>query len=322
VYYQPSSGRPSSPVNIPRSFHLTSTNPGDYLPEPGLVSAVNTALLLGQPLLLTGEPGTGKTQLASSLAYQLGYPAPMRFDCKSTSQARDVLYSYDSLGRFKAQQSSGSERNDDPVRFIHYSALGRAIVFANDPATVEHLIPPSLQHPGKTRSLILIDEIDKAPRDFPNDLLTELEELRFDIPELSATVSAAEDPPVVIITSNSERDLPDAFLRRCAYYDIPFPKMDAIKQILAARLRAMEGDDDAFISTAVELFERLRAANLSKKPATAELIGWMIALRRKFPDLKNPLEDRRGALGTAGALAKTAEDLKTVQSIMLNWAER
>ena len=319
MYYQPGKNeRPEGPAKLPASFHLTSTRPEDYLPEEGLVAAVNTALLLGQPLLLTGEPGTGKTQLAASIAYQLGYPPPLRFDCKSTSQARDVFYNYDSLGRFKS--SSGDSGASSPVGFIHYSALGKAILYANPEASVRHLMPQGMHHPGApTRSLLLIDEIDKAPRDFPNDLLSELEEVEFYIPELGETVSAKAAPPVVVITSNSERDLPDAFLRRCAYYDIPFPKLEVIEKILEARLQNLPGNHQEFISSAAVLFERLRRANLSKKPATAELIGWMIALKRASPQLDNPLDAREKVVGTAGALAKTAADLKAVQNILQSW---
>lgn len=148
-------------------------SPKDYIAEPGLVNAVNVALLLAKPLLLTGEPGTGKSQLAYSLAWELGFKEPLKFETKSTSTARDLFYTFDTVSRFKAMH------DQDTRVFLTYNALGKAILFANDEVAVSKYLTPQMVHGGKRRSVVLIDEVDKAPRDFPNDILNELEYLHF-----------------------------------------------------------------------------------------------------------------------------------------------
>src|SRR5262249_13584621 len=148
-------------------------DPEGYIAEDGLRDAVNVALALGQPLLLTGEPGTGKTQLASSLAYELELPGPLVFNTKTTSSARDLFYRYDSLSHFRDVQF----KEKDPIvdHYITYEALGQAILLSLQPNEVKDLLPEKLQGLGPTRSVVLIDEIDKAPRDLPNDVLIEIE---------------------------------------------------------------------------------------------------------------------------------------------------
>jgi MoxR-like ATPase len=302
-----SNGRTEVPVHLPRAIQMDAAKPEDYIADQGLVDAVNTALLLGQPLLLTGEPGTGKTQLASALAHQLGYGRPLRFEAKSTSQARDLFYHYDSIGHFRAKDVAS------PLPFINYAALGKAVLFAHEPGDVQHLMPPGLQHPGPSSSVVLIDEVDKAPRDFPNDILVELEELSFRIPELDASLRAPDTRrPVVVITSNSERDLPDAFLRRCVYYDIPFPSPKTLRSILERRLTGLDGarHNDDFITAALDFFQKLRdLPDLRRKPATAELIAWISALRRAYPGRDNPLTEKQALLEKLGVLVKTRDDL-------------
>jgi MoxR-like ATPase len=211
-------------------------DPREYRRDPGLADAVNVALLLRQPLMVTGAPGTGKTVLASSIAFELGLDPPLPFETKSTSQARDLFYAYDALGRFTAKEfGSGTGRAAD---YISFNALGEAIVRANDPGTVQDVLPTGYLHPGKRRSVVLIDEVEKAPRDFPNDILNEIERMYFRIPELgNRRVEADPDQyPIVLMTNNSEKSLPDAFLRRCIYYNIPFPDADALEAIVLARL--------------------------------------------------------------------------------------
>src|SRR5215213_9829512 len=148
------------PVDLPSSSRARLTAPEGYWADPGLVDAVNVALLLGQPLLLTGQPGTGKTQLACSLAWELGFGKPLKFETKSTNTARDLFYTYDALGRFQAKESGLSVR---AVDYLSYGALGLAILLANEEPTVANLLPSGMKHGGRQRSVVLIDEIDKAP---------------------------------------------------------------------------------------------------------------------------------------------------------------
>ena len=179
--------RPEKPVTLPVSLVEKHVDPAGYLADEGLADAVNVALQLGQPLLLTGEPGTGKTQAAFSVAWQLGYDPPLKFETKSGSVARDLFYTYDALGRFflaQVAKAGDDEVKAHPLEFIHYNALGTAILRAQDESDVRHLLPEDFTHGGKRRSVVLIDEIDKAPRDFPNDVLNEVEGMYFRIPEL------------------------------------------------------------------------------------------------------------------------------------------
>src|SRR5262249_52414736 len=174
---------------VPGSRRAEQTKPEGYLADAGLVDAVNVALLLGQPLLLTGEPGTGKTQLAYSLAWELGLDEPLKFETKSTSTASDLFYTYNALGHFHAAQCGEASRR--ALDYLTYNALGIAILRANDESSVRAYLPDDFRHGGRRRSVVLIDEIDKAPRDFPNDLLNEVEAMYFRIPELSNALIAA-----------------------------------------------------------------------------------------------------------------------------------
>lgn len=328
---------------------------GAYIPHPDLISAVNVALVLGKPLLVTGEPGTGKTRLANSIAWQLGLNGPFKFVSKSTSQARDLFYSYDALGRFYALEvaksgadTSGGRDGGNPLAFIEYAALGKAILLAHPRDTVAGFLPHSdhaasnaLQHPGMpSRSVVVVDEIDKAPRDFPNDLLDELDHMRFRVPELQDTptpeIKDRRLRPVIIITSNQERQLPEAFLRRCLYFQIPFPpsrsEQDApkdgyfIEDIVAKRMGTL---GSSFVSgslarEAVEFFFFLRNLSepLAKRPATAELIDWLDALRMTGADPNLSLRQQpahgRQALFT---LLKGSEDASRGNRYFEEWCE-
>ena len=240
-----------TPVELPVSQRTMLMQPDKYIADPGLVHACNVALLLGQPLLLTGEAGTGKTLFAYSLARELGLGEPLKFESKSNSVARDLFYTYDTLRRFQdAQGGRGDGRKDSrPFDYLTYQALGIAILQTRDKAEVAELLPSTFKHLGKTRSVVLIDEIDKAPRDFPNDVLNELELLYFRIPEID-NIKIDSDPklqPLVVITSNSEKDLPDAFLRRCVYYNIPFPDRKRLEAIVANRLGLYSAGTSVFL---------------------------------------------------------------------------
>jgi MoxR-like ATPase len=309
-------------VRLPQSRQVRLMQPEHYLADPGLTDACNVALLLGQPLLLTGEPGTGKTQFASSLAWELGLDTPLKFETKSNSAARDLFYTYDSLKRFQDAQSGAPAGG--PLLYLTYRALGIAILRSCEPDEVATFVPTGFVHGGKRRSIVLIDEIDKAPRDFPNDMLNELEQLYFRVPELG-DVQIEADPelrPVVVITSNSEKDLPDAFLRRCVYYHIAFPDRARLAEIVAGRLGTHNAVSSAFLDDALSLFYQLRdqSSGLRKKPATAELLGWLLALQALGDGLANPLERSELAEKTVGVLIKTEYDLKKAMEIVRRWS--
>lgn len=283
-------------------------DPGDYLAEEGLRDAVNVAITLGQPLIVTGEPGTGKTQLAGSVAHGLGLPAPLVFHTKSTSTARDLFYRYDSLRHFHDSQFNKGEL---PVEgYVEYAPLGLAILLAMDPRAADPFLPDALKGKGPMRSVVLVDEVDKAPRDLPNDILDELESMSFSVAETGRRFAADRRyKPILVLTSNSEKTLPDAFLRRCVYYHVSFPSGDRLLQIVRRRLGRTTLTPDS-IDHAIRHFEQLRELSLRKKPATAELIAWLRVLDRLQIDIANPKPGQRDAIAlTYSILAKSKEDL-------------
>ncbi len=336
-----------------------------YIPHRQVVDAVNVARALGKPLLVVGEPGTGKTRLASSIAWQLGLAGPFKFVAKSTSAARDLFYGYDALARFYLAQTEGKAGAPAPgpmqsptetrrplsaLDFIEYAALGKAILRALPRDEVRGFLPISafdpgslFHHPGAPqRSVVVIDEIDKAPRDFPNDLLDEIDNLQFRVPELNPDLATPpiREPalkPIIVVTSNRERQLPDAFLRRCVFVPIPFPPRrekgappgagytidDIVDRHVAERLGAVSGG--ALFNSAVDFFMRLRGlGDLQKMPATAELLDWIEALAKAAPQQGSDLRQMPELLQrTLSALAKTEPDRERAQELARSWlAER
>jgi len=283
--------------------------PEHYIADEGLRNAVNVAISLAQPLLLTGEPGTGKTQLAWSIAHELKLGEPLVFHTKSVSVARDMFYSYDSLKHFHAAQvSKGTELNI--LDYIRMEALGTAILKASDDAVAQELLAAKDRGAEKARSVVLIDEVDKAPRDLPNDILNELETMAFTIQETGQKFQAAQEfKPILILTSNSEKNLPEAFLRRCVYYNIAFPEVEQLQKIVANRVTLSHAYTEAKITAAIQHFLELRARNLRKKPATAELLSWVKILDQLEIDFTQPLADQKDKIRSSYAvLAKNKED--------------
>ena len=253
-----------------------------YLTSESLRSAVDCALVLQRPLLVKGEPGTGKTLLAEAISSALGLQL-LTWNVKSTTRAQDGLYVYDAV-----QRLHDSRFNDHDVKDIEkYIKLG----------------PLGESFAAPERKVLLIDEIDKADLEFPNDLLHELDRMRFRVIETDREV-AAKQRPVVIITSNNEKDLPDAFLRRCVFHFIEFPEQELMKRIVAVHHPDL---NDRMIEQSLEIFYQLRAlTRLRKRPTTSELIDWISAL--KASGISTVKLDEN--LPFLGALLKREQDLQ------------
>ncbi|HEY6178999.1 MAG TPA: MoxR family ATPase [Kofleriaceae bacterium] len=256
-----------------------------YIASDELRHAVNVAVALARPLLVRGEPGTGKTLLAENLASALRLPL-IRWHVKSTTKARDGLYVYDTVARLHDSRFGDGANVRDIARYIKLGPLGEA------------LSAPS-------RVVLLIDEIDKADLEFPNDLLHELDVMRFKIDETGREIVAAERP-IVVITSNNEKELPDAFLRRCVFHYIQFPNRELMAEIVKVHHPDIT---DRVLDNALEVFFGLRATpKLRKKPSTSELIDWICALKKAGVDLARV----SGGIPFLGTLLKTEQDVETV----------
>ena len=222
-----------------------------YVASDDLAIAVNAAVTLQRPLLVKGEPGTGKTELARQVSASLGLPM-LEWHVKSTTRAQQGLYEYDAVSRLRDSQL-GDERVKDVKNYIRKGKLWQAFE-------------------AESRVVLLIDEIDKADIEFPNDLLQELDRMEFFVYETGETIRARHRP-VVIITSNNEKELPDAFLRRCFFHYIRFPDIDTLRAIVQVHF---PGIKDALLTTALTQFYELRETpGLKKKPSTSEVLDWL-----------------------------------------------
>jgi len=257
-----------------------------YVATDDLTVAVNAAITLERPLLVKGEPGTGKTELARQVAESLGLRM-IEWNIKSTTRAHQGLYEYDAVSRLRDSQL-GDERVHDVSNYIRPGKLWQA--FASD-----------------ERVVLLIDEIDKADIEFPNDLLQELDRMEFHVYETGKTITARHRP-VIIITSNNEKELPDAFLRRCFFHYIRFPDMETLKRIVEVH---HPGIKDSLLTTALTQFYEIRdQQGLKKKPSTSEVLDWLKLILAE--DLSP--EDLRRDAGDAlphlhGALLKNEQDV-------------
>jgi MoxR-like ATPase len=257
----------------------------DYVASEELLASVNVAIALQKPLLIKGEPGTGKTMLAQAVANSLGRKLII-WNIKSTTKAQDGLYMYDTIQRLYDGQF-GVEGVDDIARYIKLGKLGEA--FESDEQVI-----------------LLIDEIDKADLEFPNDLLWELDQMEFYIHETKRTVKA-KHRPIVIITSNAEKELPDAFLRRCIFHYIDFPNADLMEEIIRTHYPDVE---ENLMKSAMQVFYDIRSLrDVRKKPSTSELIDWINALQIGGI----PADTLRSKLPFVGVVVKKDEDLETVR---------
>jgi MoxR-like ATPase len=263
-----------------------------YVATDDLTVAVNAAVTLERPLLVKGEPGTGKTELARQVARGLGLEM-IEWNIKSTTKAQQGLYEYDAVSRLRDSQL-GDERVHDVKNYIRKGKLWQA--FEADQKVV-----------------LLIDEVDKADIEFPNDLLQELDRMEFHVYETGETIRA-QNRPVVIITSNNEKELPDAFLRRCFFHYIRFPDMATMKQIVEVH---HPGIKDQLLTTALTQFYEIRdQSGLKKKPSTSEVLDWLKLLLAEDLDPADLKRDGADALPKLhGALLKNEADVHLLERL-------
>ena len=266
----------------------------DYVATPDLMLAVNAAITLTRPLLVKGEPGTGKTLLAEEVAKALGLPL-LQWHVKSTTKAQQGLYEYDAVSRLRDSQL-GDDKVRDIANYIVKGTLWEA--FASD-----------------TPVALLIDEIDKADIEFPNDLLQELDRMEFFVYETGETIQARHRP-LVVITSNNEKELPDAFLRRCFFHYIKFPEADTMQAIVDVHFPGLKKE---LLAAALKTFYDVRKLpGLKKKPSTSELIDWLkLLLAEDIPlEALQTQDDKVAIPPLVGALLKNEQDLTLFEKLV------
>ena len=257
----------------------------NYVASEELLRAANIAMVLQKPLLIKGEPGTGKTMLAEAISQALGKDLII-WNIKSTTKAQDGLYVYDVVQRLYDSQFGG-QGVDDIEKYVKLGKLGEAFT-------------------SQEQAILLIDEIDKADLEFPNDLLWELDRMEFHIPETGRTVKARHRP-VVIITSNAEKELPDAFLRRCVFHYIAFPDRELMEEIVRVHYPDI---DERLLAQVLEAFYKIRQLpQIKKKPSTSEIVDWIQALQHGGVDVRRIVKE----VPYLGVLLKKNEDMDVLR---------
>ena len=270
------------------------TGTDSYVATDDLNLAVNAAITLQRPLLIKGEPGTGKTMLAEEVARALGYPL-LQWHIKSTTKAQQGLYEYDAVSRLRDSQL-GDERVHDIRNYIVKGTLWEAF-------------------DSETQPVLLIDEIDKADIEFPNDLLRELDRMEFYVYETHQTIPATHRP-IIVITSNNEKELPDAFLRRCFFHYIRFPDKETMRQIVEVHY---PGIKKALVKAALEAFFEVRdVPGLKKKPSTSELLDWLKLLMAEDipPEALHGKDEHKIIPPLHGALLKNEQDVHLFERLV------
>lgn len=273
----------------------------NYIATPDLKIAVNAAITLERPLLIKGEPGTGKTVLAEEIARAVNAPL-LTWHVKSTTKAAQGLYEYDAVSRLRDSQL-GDPRVSDIANYIRKGKLWQAFE-------------------SETRPVLLIDEIDKADIEFPNDLLLELDRMEFYVYETGETIKARQRP-IVIITSNNEKELPDAFLRRCFFHYIKFPDRETMEDIIGVHF---PGIKKRLVAEALSLFFEIRdVPGLKKKPSTSELLDWLKLLMAEElgPEMLFERDPKKLIPPLHGALLKNEQDVHLFERLaFMNRRER
>ena len=274
--------------------HKKFTGTSAYIATDDLKMAVNASVTLERPILIKGEPGTGKTQLAIEVASALGRPL-LEWHIKSTTKAQQGLYDYDAVARLRDSQL-GDDRVHDIANYIVRGKLWEA--FESD-----------------VQPVLLIDEIDKADIEFPNDLLQELDRMEFFVYETKQVVKA-KNRPIIIITSNNEKELPDAFLRRCFFHYIKFPDKETMEQIVNVHFPDLK---KALLREALEAFYKVRdVRGLKKKPSTSELLDWIKLLLAEdiAPEVLRSGDSRKAIPPLYGALLKNEQDVHLFEQLV------